>query len=96
MSVPSLDGLLTRAQVDEQLDNLHAVSSEVRVKSRACLRNHDAAMRALTVWACQELCDRIEEKVDKENETSFIYEDLNTWPDYRHAQAALAKVKEGA
>jgi spore cortex formation protein SpoVR/YcgB (stage V sporulation) len=36
---------LTREQVDEQLEDIHLGSVEVRVKSMACLRRHDTAQR---------------------------------------------------
>lgn len=37
---------LTQYQFQEQLMDVHLGSVEVRVKSMACLRNHDAAQRA--------------------------------------------------
>ena len=36
---------LTREQVEEQLENIHSGSVDVRVKSRACILRHDAALR---------------------------------------------------
>ncbi len=37
---------LTREQLDEQLENIHFGSVEVRLKSMQCIRIHDAALRA--------------------------------------------------
>ena len=37
--------MLTQKQVEEQLTDIHLGSVEVRVKSMACIRRHDASQR---------------------------------------------------
>lgn len=52
---------LTREQVEEQLENIHLGSVGVRVKSMACIRKHDAALRLTIAQQAQ----RIQELEDQ-------------------------------
>lgn len=87
MSVPSLDGLLDTAQVSATLTWITGQTPSDAIK-REDIRNNDAALRALAVWALDRL---VAEYINPLN-CDGTYKHADD-PDYQHAQAALAKVK---
>ena len=75
---------LTQHQFQEQLMDVHLGSVEVRVKSMACLRNHDASQRA-TIQQLEEKVKELEQyKPTAGTESKYLAElrGVVALPDY--------------